>query len=67
MMKESIEIMCSRQIFCHEIYLMFSSHSLTIEKKLLVEDFRVLRERFIRTTVDDFDYTAKENNKTAGE
>ena len=46
------------------MYLLFSNDSLTIEKKLHVEDFRLLRERFNRTTGENFDRPT--NNKTAG-
>jgi len=39
---------------------------LTIEKKLRVEDFRLLRQRFNRATVEGFTNTTKANDKTAG-
>jgi hypothetical protein len=39
---------------------------LTIEKKLRVEDFRLLRQRFNHETVDDFENTTKPTDKTAG-
>jgi hypothetical protein len=45
---------------------MFSNESLTIEKKLRVEDFRHLRQRFNRSTLDNVENTTKGNNKTAG-
>ncbi|CAF4611135.1 unnamed protein product [Rotaria sp. Silwood1] len=43
-----------------------SNESLTIEKKLRVEDFRLLRERFDRTTIDSFETNIKPNDKTTG-
>jgi hypothetical protein len=39
---------------------------LTIEKKLRVEDFRLLRQRFNRATVEGFTNTTKANDKAAG-
>ena len=45
---------------------MFSHDSLTIEKKLRVEDFRFLRQRFNRATVDGADYSTKETTKIFG-
>ncbi|CAF0961507.1 unnamed protein product [Rotaria magnacalcarata] len=43
-----------------------SNDSITIEKKLRVEDFRLLRERFNRETVDDTDITTKTDDKKSG-
>jgi hypothetical protein len=45
---------------------MFSNESLTIEKKLRVEDFRLLRQRFNRATVDGLENPTKTTNKTVG-
>ncbi len=39
---------------------------MTIEKKIRVEDFRLLRQRFNRATVEGFTNTTKSNDKTAG-
>jgi hypothetical protein len=44
---------------------MFSNESLTIEKKLRVEDFRFLRQRFNRATVEGTEYSTR-SNKTIG-
>ncbi|CAF2653059.1 unnamed protein product [Rotaria sp. Silwood2] len=41
-----------------------SNGSLTIEKKLRVEDFRLLRERFDRATIHNFETNTKPNDKT---
>ncbi len=39
---------------------------MTIEKKIRVEDFRLLRQRFNRATIEGFTNTTKSNDKTAG-
>lgn len=49
-----------------EIFFVFSNDSLTIEKKLRVEDFRLLRQRFNRATLDGYEHTTKDNNRLAG-
>ncbi|CAF3733415.1 unnamed protein product [Rotaria sordida] len=43
-----------------------SNESLTIEKKLRVEDFRLLRERFDRATIDNYENITKTHDKTTG-
>ena len=45
---------------------MFSNDSLTIEKKLRVEDFRLLRQRFNRATLEGYQNTTKDINRAAG-
>lgn len=63
-MHEYIEMNQSKRE--REIFFVFSNDSLTIEKKLRVEDFRLLRQRFNRATLDGYEHTTKDNNRLAG-
>lgn len=49
-----------------EDFLVFSNDSLMIEKKLRVEDFRLLRQRFNRATLECYENTTKVNNRAPG-
>jgi hypothetical protein len=48
-----------------EICFIFSDDGLNIEKKLRVEDFRLLRHRFNRSTAESVDISAKMIDKRA--
>ncbi len=48
-----------------EYEIIFSNEALNIEKKLRVEDYRLLRQRFNRSAADSVDLSTKPSDKAA--